>query len=112
MRFRSPGRAGQALRFLRSATDAPAGGEGVRCAKGSPESTWRCSVMADIRQLPANDSTDALFVTVYARLKAMAARQLPNRHNATQDTTELVHALYLRIGQREALGFGQDREGN
>ncbi|MEO8808897.1 MAG: ECF-type sigma factor [Rhodanobacter sp.] len=46
-----------------------------------------------------------LFVAVYARLKAMAARQLSSRHGATLDTTELVHELYLRIGQREALRF-------
>ncbi len=46
-----------------------------------------------------------LFVTVYARLKAMAARQLASRRSATLDTTELVHELYLRIGQREALHF-------
>jgi RNA polymerase sigma factor (TIGR02999 family) len=53
----------------------------------------------------ADGSTDALFVTVYARLKAMAARQLANRRSATLDTTELVHELYLRMGQREALHF-------
>jgi len=50
-------------------------------------------------------STDALFATVYARLKAMAARQLDRRQGATLDTTELVHELYLRIGQNEALNF-------
>ncbi|MHB1059001.1 MAG: ECF-type sigma factor [Rhodanobacter sp.] len=61
--------------------------------------------MSDLRQSPANDSTDALFATVYARLKAMAARQLAGRCNATLDTTELVHELYLRMGQREALRF-------
>ncbi|OOG52372.1 hypothetical protein B0E47_13695 [Rhodanobacter sp. B05] len=53
----------------------------------------------------ADGSTDALFVTVYARLKAMAARQLASRRSATLDTTELVHELYLRMGQREALHF-------
>lgn len=61
--------------------------------------------MADTRQFPANDSTDALFVTVYARLKAMAARQLAGRSHATLDTTELVHELYLRMGQRGGLQF-------
>jgi RNA polymerase sigma factor (TIGR02999 family) len=50
-------------------------------------------------------STDALFAAVYARLKAMAARQLERRQAATLDTTELVHELYLRIGQNEALNF-------
>ena len=53
----------------------------------------------------AEGSTDALFVMVYARLKAMAARQLAGRRSATLDTTELVHELYLRMGQREALHF-------
>lgn len=61
--------------------------------------------MSDLRQMHANDSADALFATVYARLKAMAARQLASRRNATLDTTELVHELYLRMGQREALRF-------
>ena len=53
----------------------------------------------------AEGSTDALFAAVYARLKAMAARQLNRRHGATLDTTELVHELYLRIGENEALHF-------
>ncbi len=61
--------------------------------------------MSDPRPMPADDSADALFVTVYARLKAMAARQLAGHRNATLDTTELVHELYLRMGQREALRF-------
>ena len=61
--------------------------------------------MSDPQPMPADDSADALFVTVYARLKAMAARQLAGHRNATLDTTELVHELYLRMGQREALRF-------
>ncbi|MGH8397515.1 MAG: ECF-type sigma factor [Gammaproteobacteria bacterium] len=57
-------------------------------------------------QFPDGDSTDALFVEVYSRLKAMASRQLAGqRHNATFDTTELVHELYLRMGQRQELRF-------
>lgn len=62
-------------------------------------------VMSDTRPLASGESTDALFVLVYARLKAMAAGQLSNRRHATLDTTELVHELYLRIGRREALQF-------
>ncbi|EIL95230.1 ECF subfamily RNA polymerase sigma-24 subunit [Rhodanobacter spathiphylli B39] len=62
-------------------------------------------VVSDSRPLASDGSTDALFVVVYARLKAMAARQLSNRRQATLDTTELVHELYLRMGQREALHF-------
>lgn len=53
-------------------------------------------------------STDALFAAVYARLKAMAAQQLASRRrNATLDTTELVHELYLRMGDRDELRFEQ-----
>ena len=45
---------------------------------------------------------DALFDAVYARLKAMAGRQLAGRERGTLDTTALVHELYLRInGQRD-----------
>lgn len=51
---------------------------------------------------PAGYSADALFDTVYARLKAMAGRQLAARERGTLDTTALVHELYLRMnGQRE-----------
>ena len=64
--------------------------------------------MAEAKQLPDQQSADALFVAVYARLKAMASRQLANRRrNATLDTTELVHELYLRIGDRHELKFEQ-----
>jgi RNA polymerase sigma factor (TIGR02999 family) len=61
--------------------------------------------MSETRSAPPDRSAEALFVTVYARLKAMAARQLASRRNSTLDTTELVHELYLRMGQREALHF-------
>ena len=64
--------------------------------------------MAEVTQLPNESSTDALFAEVYARLKAMASRQLSGaRRNATLDTTELVHELYLRIGERDELRFEQ-----
>lgn len=61
--------------------------------------------MPGVRQEPVDGSTDALFVTVYARLKAMAARQLAGQRNVTPDTTELVHELYLRVGRRQLLQF-------
>jgi len=48
---------------------------------------------------------DALFSAVYARLKAMAGRELGRRAGATLDTTALVHELYLRIGRRGELRF-------
>ncbi|HST26875.1 MAG TPA: ECF-type sigma factor [Rudaea sp.] len=51
------------------------------------------------------ESADALFDAVYARLKAMAARQLGQRDRGTLDTTALVHELYLRIGAQDELKF-------
>ena len=51
------------------------------------------------------ESADALFDAVYARLKAMAARQLGARERGTLDTTALVHELYLRIGAQDELQF-------
>jgi len=62
--------------------------------------------MVDCSEMPAGCSTDALFVEVYARLKAMASRRLAGqRRNGTLETTELVHELYLRMGDRVALRF-------
>ena len=53
-------------------------------------------------QTPANAiEADALFAQVYARLKAMASRQLAARRGATLETTALVHELYLRMCKRE-----------
>jgi len=46
-----------------------------------------------------------LFDAVYARLKAMAGRQLAHHRGDTLDTTALVHELYLRIGTRPDLAF-------
>lgn len=64
--------------------------------------------MVECNQVPAGSSSDAMFVEVYDRLKAMASRQLGGgRRNATLDTTELVHELYLRMGQRQDLRFQQ-----
>lgn len=54
---------------------------------------------------PPGAPTDQLFSEVYARLKAMAARQLGARAPDTLDTTGLVHELYLRIGDRPELQF-------
>jgi RNA polymerase sigma factor (TIGR02999 family) len=47
---------------------------------------------------------DALFDTVYARLKAMAGRQLAGARD-TLDTTALVHELYLRCSSQGDLVF-------
>ena len=49
--------------------------------------------------------TDALFVEVYARLKAMAGRRLDAQPRGTLDTTALVHELYLRLSGNPALAF-------
>jgi len=50
-------------------------------------------------------SADALFDAVYARLKAMAGRQLAGRERGSIDTTALVHELYLRVSSRQELKF-------
>ena len=53
----------------------------------------------------ATQGTDALFDAVYARLKAMAGRQLAGRAHDTLDTTALVHELYLRCSSQGDLVF-------
>ena len=56
--------------------------------------------------LIAATTSDALFVAVYDRLKAMAGQRLArNARGQTLDTTELVHELYLRVGQYRELEF-------
>jgi RNA polymerase sigma factor (TIGR02999 family) len=60
--------------------------------------------MSDVPDDKPDDSTppasaDALFVAVYDRLKAMAGKRLAGgARGQTLDTTELVHELYLRVG--------------
>lgn len=49
-------------------------------------------------------AADVLFTEVYARLKAMASRQLSLRHS-TLETTALVHELYLRLERNPSLEF-------
>jgi RNA polymerase sigma factor (TIGR02999 family) len=44
-------------------------------------------------------SADALFAEVYARLKAMASRQLKGGQHSL-NTTAMVHELYLRFGNK------------
>lgn len=61
--------------------------------------------MVDCSGISTGGSTDALFVEVYDRLKAMASRRLAGQRRATLDTTELVHELYLRMGDRQNLQF-------
>ena len=54
---------------------------------------------------PAAGTPDELFDAVYARLKAMAGRQLAARERGSIDTTALVHELYLRVSSRRELHF-------
>lgn len=53
-----------------------------------------------------------MFSAVYARLKAMAGRQLARgaRGSATLDTTALVHELYLRVNANGELSFAHDAQ--
>ena len=61
----------------------------------------------DAPENAAAGSTEELFAEVYARLKAMAARQLAQTpKGATLDTTALVHELYLRMCANRELVFG------
>jgi RNA polymerase sigma factor (TIGR02999 family) len=54
---------------------------------------------------------DELFSEVYARLKAMAARQRErNGRPGTLGTTELVHELYLRMGSGESKRFAEPEQ--
>ena len=54
----------------------------------------------------AAQTADALFTEVYARLKAMAARQRSRgASGATLETTALVHELYLRMSTGRELVF-------
>lgn len=59
--------------------------------------------------LPAPDtggqSSDALFEAVYARLKAIAGKQLAGRENGSLNTTALVHELYVRVSSNRELVF-------
>ena len=56
--------------------------------------------------MPPAQSADALFDAVYARLKAMAGRQLARGPaQTTLDTTALVHELYLRVSTNRELKF-------
>jgi RNA polymerase sigma factor (TIGR02999 family) len=60
---------------------------------------------------PANDPSAAadLFAEVYARLKALAAKQLAGA-GATLDTTALVHELYLRMCASRELVFAHESQ--
>lgn len=66
--------------------------------------------MNDAAQAAVPQDGDALFAAVYARLKAMAGRELDRSPGATLDTTALVHELYLRIGTRDELQFDHPRQ--
>jgi len=50
-------------------------------------------------------NADELFAEVYARLKAMAARQVAAAYGMAMDPTVLVHELYLRMSANRELTF-------
>lgn len=54
--------------------------------------------------------TDALFASVYARLKAMAGKQLGKGAHGTLDTTALVHDLYLRVRGQGEIAFAHPNQ--
>lgn len=56
---------------------------------------------------PPSGGADALFDSVYARLKQMAHHQIAKHQRGTLDTTALVHELYLRINAQDDLHFEQ-----
>jgi RNA polymerase sigma factor (TIGR02999 family) len=55
--------------------------------------------------LPPELAGDALFKSVYARLKAMAGNQLARNGGDSINTTGLVHELYLRMASGAAPSF-------
>jgi len=59
----------------------------------------------DATPAAAGLAADPLFAEVYARLKAMAGRQLAQRAQDTLQTTALVHELYLRMSTGRELAF-------
>jgi RNA polymerase sigma factor (TIGR02999 family) len=60
----------------------------------------------DAPESAAEQPTGALFAEVYARLKAMAARQRARTpRESTLETTALVHELYLRMCANNELAF-------
>ena len=61
--------------------------------------------MLEVTPAPEAPSAEAMFSTVYARLKAMASRQLDHGGDATLDTTGLVHELYMAMCDGRELRF-------
>lgn len=59
----------------------------------------------DASETSAPQFTETLFSDVYARLKAMAGRQLAMHERGSLDTTALVHELYLRVSANREMEF-------
>lgn len=55
--------------------------------------------------LPPLLAGDALFESVYTRLKALAGKQLSDQYGNSINTTGLVHELYLRIATGPETSF-------
>lgn len=60
--------------------------------------------------LPPELAGDALFNSVYARLKAMAGNQLARNSDQSINTTGLVHELYLRMATGSAPSFASSAQ--
>ena len=76
----------------------------------APSARWALYFFAAMSEPLPNDAaparaTDELFAGVYARLKAMASRQRARAGNVTQNTTALVHELYLKLNASRELTF-------
>jgi RNA polymerase sigma factor (TIGR02999 family) len=69
------------------------------------ESVQESAMTEPISRQTTAKSADTLFADVYARLKAMAARQRSRASGATLETTALVHELYLRMSEGRELVF-------
>lgn len=89
----------QALRAC-EAQDLEPGSSAPPCVLASaPPLQGACPAMSG--PATADATNDVLFGTVYARLKALASRQIERNGATTLDTTALVHELYLRMAGRD-----------
>jgi RNA polymerase sigma factor (TIGR02999 family) len=59
----------------------------------------------DSRFEPPATSVDALFATVYDRLKTLAHRELHKSNGGTLNATRLVHEVYLKMCSNSELSF-------
>ena len=85
----------------------------VAVFKAQCDIAFRCPSIPPMPSNPTADSTppaafDARFDEVYDRLKSMAHRELGRGgSSSTVNTTELVHELYLKLGNGRELQFAE-----